>query len=122
MTKCNIRKWGTVLCGKVRVYRVLLTVNCEVKALDKSVVETNVDFCVGEFRWWCFSRFGDFALWCLRNPAAPLFTRRPESEIQITEGFRLHFGVDNSQSCALLLADPTSFGPDFGRFVGDPLT
>jgi len=99
----------------------ILTLNCEVFALDKSIVETNVDLCVGEFRCWCFQWF-DFYLWYFINPAAPLFISRPVIEIQITEGFRLLFGVDNSYSCALLLAVPASYGPDFGRLVGDPLT
>jgi len=104
------KNWGTVLFRNVRIYKLLLTANCEVFALDKSVVETNVDGCVFSFRCWCWF------------PVVPLYTTRPVIQIQKSENFRLFFGVDNSHSSALLLAHPASFGPIFGNFVGEPWT
>ena len=47
---------------------------------------------------------------------------RPVIEIQKTENFGFIFGVNNSHSCALLLAVAASFGPIFGYFVGEPWT
>jgi hypothetical protein len=55
----NIKHCGTVLLHNVPMHRALLTANCEVFALDKYVVKTNVDGCVFGLRWdgiahWCF--------------------------------------------------------------------
>jgi len=44
----------TMLFRNVRMHRVLLTANCEVFALYKHVVKTNVDYCVGGFRCGCY--------------------------------------------------------------------
>jgi hypothetical protein len=47
---------------------------------------------------------------------------RPVVEVQRAENNRLLSGVDNSHSCALLLALPTSLSPDCGPSVFDPWT
>jgi hypothetical protein len=111
-----------VLFRNVRIHCVLLTANCEVFVLNKYVVKTNVDDCVVGFHFWCYFRWGHFCLWWFIIPPAPLYSKRPVIEIQIAECIRLQFGVDNSQSCTLLLAVPASFGPDFRSVVGDPVT
>jgi hypothetical protein len=43
----NIKLCGTVLLHNVPMHRALLTKNCEVFALEKYIVETNMDGCVG---------------------------------------------------------------------------
>jgi hypothetical protein len=112
----NIKYCGTVLLHNVLMHRALLTANCEVFALDEYVVKTNEDGCVFGLRW------DGIAHWCFSIRHGQLSYSRPVIEIQTADYFGLLFGVDNSHSCALLLAVPASFSPDSGRIVGEPET
>jgi len=53
-------------------------------------------------------------------PASTL--KRLGMEIWETEGFRRLLRIDNSHRFTIFLTHPGSFGPIFGRLVGDPST